>query len=190
MGKPVLKSLLVLLVFVVLLVSGCTSFTGQATTGNCREVREQYTEQVPVQVIRDESVVLLDNEVNRVLSGRYIYYSINIDISEKTNNKILLTFAETGNSDIKFIVLDENNFVKWSGNQSVNQTYQTEVESGIRRSGTFSFTPRTTGGYSFIFDNRYSALNKTARLSGWWTYTHQVTEYTNETTYRNITKCD
>jgi len=64
-------------------------------------------------------------------------------------------------SDIRFMVLDDNNYQKWNSGQQSNFLFSADDQGKFN----FNFTTTSTGVYHFVFDNRASLFKKYIILS-------------------------
>jgi hypothetical protein len=78
------------------------------------------------------------------------------------SGSVVVTQAPTNASgDVKFMVLDDNNYQNWSSGQQSNSLFSADDQGNF----TFNFTTANSGVYHFVFDNRASVFKKYIVLS-------------------------
>jgi hypothetical protein len=149
-----------------------------------RQKTETYWEKEPYQVTKTESKTLI-NEKPTVSAGKYVYYSIYIDVSGKERNVVSGKVIETAGYDISFYVFDQKGFNTWKGGGSASAY----VSAGKIKDYSYSFVPDHTDYYCFILDNGYSwFINKVPQITATWNYQVTVTEYRDVQKTRTITE--
>ena len=76
--------------------------------------------------------------------------------SEIIGNATVTEAPSNQTSDLHFMVLDSDNYQRWSAGTQANYAYSAEKQGQI----SFAFTTEKTGVYHFVFDNRASLYKK------------------------------
>lgn len=133
---------------------------------------ETYTDYETQQVTQHKTETLI-NDKPTVPAGKYVYYRIHIDISDKQNNVIQGRVVETAGYDINFYVFDQENYNLWKD----GKTAAAYVSAKRIESYDFSFVPGHSDYYYFVLDNTYSWFtNKVPEITATWNYVITTTQ--------------
>ena len=145
---------------------------------------ETYWEKEPYQVTKTESKILIDDKPT-VSAGKYVYYRIYIDISEKQRNIVSGKVVETAGYDINFYVFDQKGYNAWKEGKSA----PAYVSAKKIKSFSYNFVPNHSDYYCFVLDNGYSLFtNKVPQITASWSYQTTITEYRDVEKTRTVTE--
>jgi len=109
-----------------------------------------------------------------VKANGYFSQKIWIDIQGKNDCVVAGRMTEITGNGITFILFDDSNFQSWKeGATSFPLLTYPNITSQ-----SFSFSPQTSGDYVFVFDNRYSPIEKKISASATSSWREVRTETT------------
>ena len=181
-----------------------TTVTKAQTAIEMYYAQEAYTEMEQSTTLLSKQEALYSETV-AVDANKHEYVKYYIDVASKINNLVKGNVTSLAGGDFAFYVFDQHNYLAWRD----GQTYQAVVAPGKITDYSFSFIPKTSDYYYFVFDNTVSVFaNKLIKSEASWSWqqsqveTKEVTKYRyvpkavsvcklgNETTYKKVSLLD